>query len=883
MAAFSRPALTGTAVVKQPDGTTLTIRLVGDEYRSFTTTADGYTLTRNGEGYYVYAALGSDGRLAPTELVAHDAAVRTAREVAYTESVGKRLTPAIGERQSEVKRRNQAARAQVLAGRRAAGYDYGKFRGLVILVEYNDCSFRYSDYADIMEKMINQDGYTGESRTNISTTVRCTGSMRDYFRDNSSGAFVPTFDVVGPVKVNRSQYYPRPDGDSYNNNYGQLMLDAVNAADGLVNFKDYDVDGNGVVDMIYFIFAGLPSYIVGNDQRLLWPHQSDLSYFTYTRKDGVYLGRYACSTELYGQEDYSVLEGIGTMTHEFSHILGLPDFYDTNNANDEDCVNPGLWSVMAGGADGNYGRTPVNYSLFERYALGFATPEVIGEAGTYSMAAIHKSNTGFRLNTPVRKEFFLLENRQREKWDAVLPGHGMLIFRVDSTNSRAWTDNSVNDAPRHPYYELVRAKSESSPSTTDSGRDPFPGTGRVTTINNETSPASLLTWAGLENEFGLRGITEKSGIISFEAYYVNVLTGLSLPDSVVMGSGTTLQLSPVLVPENARASLTWTSDNNDVAVVGGEGLVRAVGEGRANVIVRSDNDLSDTCVVIVRELETVGSISAFLALGEGTSAQLRLDGAKVLFTHGDDVYVRDSSGSIVVSGTGLEAQRDDDLSGVVFGRLEFVDRVPHLTAVEGNTSVSGISVTSGGEAAVPRPVKPGGRLTDDLLADLVVAQGVTLVVSDRKLYAEVGSQRAQVFNTFGLSSKEISTPSTKNLSGKYFDVTGILTTTAVTADSLGYVLSLTNSVVEVEKPEDSGGTDPELRGDVNGDGSVDVADISTIITVMAESGSGSFAAAADVNGDGSVDVADISSVVSIMADASARESLALMAGGRLRK
>ena len=57
-------------------------------------------------------------------------------------------------------------------------------------------------------------------------------------------------------------------------------------------------------------------------------------------------------------------------------------------------------------------------------------------------------------------------------------------------------------------------------------------------------------------------------------------------------------------------------------------------------------------------------------------------------------------------------------------------------------------------------------------------------------------------------------------------------------------------------------------GDVNGDGSVDVADISTIIDVMAGGSVDVSSASADVNGDGKVDVADIASVISIMAGTS---------------
>lgn len=54
-------------------------------------------------------------------------------------------------------------------------------------------------------------------------------------------------------------------------------------------------------------------------------------------------------------------------------------------------------------------------------------------------------------------------------------------------------------------------------------------------------------------------------------------------------------------------------------------------------------------------------------------------------------------------------------------------------------------------------------------------------------------------------------------------------------------------------------------GDVNGDGNVDVADISTVISIMAGSADEEQAKAGDVNGDGNVDVADISTIISIMA------------------
>ncbi len=853
---FSRPAYPGTARVQQPDGSFVTIRLVGDEYRSFNTTSDGYTLTRDKQGYYVYAQLDDEGRLAPTTLIAHDSAERSFQELDYLKSVGRRLTPRMSDAQASAMSRNKVARAEALAQRRAARYDYSKFRGLVILVEYNDCSFLYDDYHDIVDKMINEDNYSGEPRTNVNS-VTCTGSIRDYFRDNSSGAFVPHFDVVGPVKINRSQYYPRPDGDNSSDNYAQLITDAVNAADDLVNFKDYDVNGDGIVDMIYFIFSGIGSYVLGNDQRLLWPHQSDIRY-KYVRKDGVYIGRYACSTELLGTDAYSMLDGIGTITHEFSHVLGLPDFYDTNNTNDEECVHPDKWSIMANGADGNLGRTPVNYSLYERYALGFATPQVINDPGDYSIKAIHIGNSGFRINTPVKKEFFLLENRQKEKWDSALPGHGMLIFRVDSTNSYMWTYNAVNDNPNHPYYELIRARGAESTENfpiLSTSRDPFPGTSRVTKISNTTTPANLLSWAGKECDFALKDITELNSVISFNAYLTHVLTDIILPENATMGYGTTMQLTATLVPENARTTLTWTSDNNAVAIVDATGLVSAISEGTAKIIVKADNNISDTCTVTVEKQDIVPNIAAFRALSENKTAQLTLNDAQVLYKYEDDFYVRDATGSLRISGTDLNASQNNVLNGPLFGKLELDNRLPQLSAVENATSTSSIVVNTKAEAASPLEVKHNGTLTDDMLCNLITLKGVELTLENKMVFAKVGSQQARMYNTFRLTG--ISTPNTKALSGKYFDVTGILTTTVANGSTM-YVISLTDSVIEVEKPADD-----VLLGDVNGDGTIDIADISAIITIMANSVE--YDEKADVNGDGAINVADISTVISIMA------------------
>ncbi|MBO7120240.1 MAG: M6 family metalloprotease domain-containing protein [Bacteroidaceae bacterium] len=792
---YARPAYRGTTRVTQPDGSSVTIRLVGDEYLHYNTTEDGYSLVRRNDGAYVYAKKNEEGQLEPTELLAHDAGERSAAERDYIERTG-RLKPQMTVQMETMRHQNRAQRARQLSQSRANLYDYSQFRGLVILVEYNDCDFQYDDYADIMEDMINADNYTGNDRTNFyyGGQVRCTGSIRDYYRDNSNGVFVPTFDVVGPVQVNRSQYYANG-----TQNGVQLMIDACTAADSQVNFSDYDVNNDGVVDMIYFIFAGLGSYVQGNDSRLLWPHQYDISYARYVRKDGVYLGRYACSTELFGSTDWNVLEGIGTMCHEFSHVLGLPDFYDTGNQYDGECVNPDSWSLMASGADLNYGRTPCGFSLFERYALGFANPQVLNEAGSYSIDALHASNTGYRLNTQENKETFYIENRQKTKWDAALPGHGMLIFRVDSTNTDAWTyANTVNDNPNHPYYELLRAggvKSDAYSISAATASDPFPGTKNVTAISNQTTP-SLKTWSGKLSNLALRNIRETGGVISFEAYDVDVLTSISFSsDSYRLSIGSTLQLEVTKDPETAPCTLNFVSDDTSVATVDGNGMVTAISVGVAHITATAQNGLTATCEVTVTELLEVPNIAAFREIEEGFDALLLLNDAQVLYVYGNDIYLRDATGSLMLSGTGLSVSKNDVLNGSILGRLAHSNLMPQFIPSDAQSTVENVTVSSG---AAPQPVElMGDELTPGRYADLVLVHCLTLV-RDGGVFAEIGDRRVRLWNKFQIKSPKISLPS--NIAEKYFDVTAIYGTDVVNGNVIDE-LYLLSSPVEGDDPD----------------------------------------------------------------------------------
>jgi M6 family metalloprotease-like protein len=496
--ALAIPAHKGLVQMPQPDGTMVTIGLEGDEFYHFNVTADGYTVIQTDEGAFVYAQR-EGNNLVATNVLAHDEGQRNADELALLSNTPKRLIDA---QEVEVANVRRIKRNVDLSN-----FDFDKFHGLVILVDFPDVSFNSEDPKAFYTELFSTENLTSFVDPKNGRTVNCQGSVRDYFSDQSNGVFKPPFDVYGPYTSTKTS--------TQANRYSQTIFEAaLKTANAEVDFSQYDNNHDGRVDMIYFLVAGYSSSYGGNNSGYLWPHASNLMY-RYISYDGKWMDRYACSTELYGWENTPstvVTEGIGTVAHEFSHVLGLPDFYDTDyEEGGGQSHDPGGWDVMAGGADYNYGRSPVGYSLYERYALGWATPTEITKAGSYELEPVNTSRTGYILRTPVNNEYFTLENRQRSGWDSYLPGHGLLVCRVDSTNASIWSSNKVNCNPAHNYFEILRAGNSTSG---DSSSDPFPGTLGNPMITNDTYP-NLLTWAGVGNDFNIVGIKEQNNIISF--------------------------------------------------------------------------------------------------------------------------------------------------------------------------------------------------------------------------------------------------------------------------------------------------------------------------------------------------------------------------------
>ena len=326
------------------------------------------------------------------------------------------------------------------------------------------------------------------------------------------GQFNCEFAVYGPVTLpNDMAYYGANNDQGSDSNPDGMVADACMLLDSSVDFRQYDRDGDGVIDNVYVFYAGVGENYAGTTKDAIWPH----SWFVYSgagkeyKFDGVLLDRYACSNEwIPTSNGIGRPDGIGTFVHEFSHVLGLPDLYSTNY--NEDTFTPGEYSVLDQGPYNNESMTPPTYSVFERYALGWMPLKELNGQMNVVLRPI-STNEGAIIRTANPKEFYLFENRQKEGWDAYLPGHGMLVWHIDY-NESIWNANTVNDYGNHQYVDLIEADAMRTEGTR--AGDPFPGTAGVHNFTAQTNPA-LTSWTlGAINQ-PVTDIMEKDGLITF--------------------------------------------------------------------------------------------------------------------------------------------------------------------------------------------------------------------------------------------------------------------------------------------------------------------------------------------------------------------------------
>jgi len=590
VALMAVPARRGWQTRTQADGTTIEVQTIGDEFYHYTINREGKQVREvNG----MYQVVGE----APTPAVAK---ARRAKGVARRQRKDIGVTP------------NAAP------------------KGVVILVNFSNKSM--------------QSGHTQATFDEMCNSLNCTvnggyPSAGQYFADQSNGTYRPQFDVFGPVTLSRNVAYYGTDGSEEGDD--QHATDAVVEGCRLaneqftINWADYDSDNDGYVDFVYVIYAG-KGQADGGTSETIWPHNWEVSSArsygscTYTaaqcKLGGKTIENYAMSSELSGNS----LGGIGTLCHEFGHVMGMPDFYDTNyGTNYDNNLTPCDWDVMDGGAYNGDGHCPPNYSPWEKEFFGWATTINPGNEGqnltlyangTQNYQPYQITTNGNYVGPTTAGLRYYIENRQAQGWDAPLTGHGMLIWKVNFNESK-WTNNEPNNTANNPYYTIVSASGSKigwDGSTDNCPKNTFPGSKNVTSYTGITGKP-LLNIAESNQVVTLTYIEEPQIVVDpFDVQFV----AYGRPYETVQSTGTLVlpDTDPVACSDG-RVFVGWCSQQNYSSETTAPTFAKAgspVSEGATFYAVFADMEEGEAPVAAGFDGTTGGTFKIYAQAGNTT-------------------------------------------------------------------------------------------------------------------------------------------------------------------------------------------------------------------------------------------------------------------------
>lgn len=464
---FAVPADTTMKIKRQSDSRLLNYYLIGDEFVNFGRSLDGYTLLLNANGDYCYAYHNENGDLLPSNHIASNQNLRTKAENDFLITIDKYLTF------SQTQITNKKAPFQKIETNYPT---VGQNNLLIVLVSFADRSFTFT--RDDFDSLAAQPGYSRNGAT---------GSVKDYYYDVSFGQLELNPVVVGPYTLSQPMAYYGATGPSFSDiNPKEMVAEACALANNEVDFTQFDMNNDGIVDAVHVIFAGAGEASTGEDDAI-WPHRwsfypSDEFNIEF---DGVRLKDYSCSAEIMG----AGMDGIGTICHEFGHVLGLPDLYDTDyEGSGGQATGINTWSIMASGSYNNFSNTPASFTAYEKYCLNWLQLDTLEVAGEYVLPPLMDSNKAYIITSPYSDEFFIFENRRRISWDTYIPNDGGLIYHVKQEG-----DYNINSNPNYQKYDIEEADRDDSESTL--ANDVFPSTFFNNFFTDYSTPNSIL-WNG---------------------------------------------------------------------------------------------------------------------------------------------------------------------------------------------------------------------------------------------------------------------------------------------------------------------------------------------------------------------------------------------------
>lgn len=538
LSAFAGPADPSPLEYSQPDGSIVRYFLHGDEYLNWMTDESGDVIV-----------IGEDGYVRRGEIPSEAAAQRAAQKRSAA------VRPRLGESKGLT----------------------GTHHFLVLLVQY-------PDLAMIKTKSEIEDFFNG-------TGAGSTGSVQQYYNEQSDGQFTPVFDVHGPVTLssNRAFYKDAP---------LNAVIGALQVLDSEIDLTSYRSPRTGLVESVIMVFAGHSQ--ASGDPDGIWPHRAGMSW--YSDQDGIQVNSYCCGPELQGASGSS-MAGIGHICHELGHCFGIPDFYDTNRDDGlpsaSNCFD---FSLMAGGSYNNYSKTPPPLSMMEKYLCGWAALgdiPTVSSSGNLTLHEIGQDRAltrAYRIDTDMTNEFFVCEYRSTDpsvnKWGSALARGGMLVYHVDRSTRSLTIDgytaqagtfwngmrNVLNNNYQHPLYYLIPSGDQGNLTLSDTDANmrmvPFPGSSNVISY----TPVS---WNGVVANVSLGGLSYTAANTSMTIKaYAREFPLINNPGKGVYAQGETFYL--ILSPGTSGSDSVsaWKFDgesaSGSVVLTSGKHAVEAV-------------------------------------------------------------------------------------------------------------------------------------------------------------------------------------------------------------------------------------------------------------------------------------------------------------------
>ena len=361
---------------------------------------------------------------------------------------------------------------------------------LVLLADFNDNEAdSASDY--YRDMLFTRDEYQ-------------TGSLRDWYLENSYGDVDITGDVFGWYRAREDYAYYVDSSYGFGQNYPQnamgLVAELLQRADDDVDYSQYDNDDNGVVEALFVVHAGQGAEVPGGSVNDIWSHSAGVP--EGLELDGMRFAYYAMEPED---------SLIGVFGHELGHsFFGLPDLYDVTYQS----AGVGMWSMMAAGSWGGGGKRPVHFDAWSKTYISFAQPIAVDRnTEGWEMLPVESNEDVLLVWTQGEwtSQYYLLENRRQVGFDQSLPAEGLLIWHVDESmndNAHPWWPGRGGGA--HNILALEQADGqyqlEKNESNGDSG-DPYPGSSWNQNFGPDTEPSSR-DYGGRETDVTIYNIEE---------------------------------------------------------------------------------------------------------------------------------------------------------------------------------------------------------------------------------------------------------------------------------------------------------------------------------------------------------------------------------------